>query len=67
MTQFTARLAVRPETQQKAAILASKAVRWDGYEVIGDLVDFLIEDAWQEALLAGKVSAAMLQTEGEPA
>lgn len=61
MTQFYARLAVRPEAQQKAAILASKAVRWKGFEVIGDFVEFVIDDAWQEALQAGKVDEDMLK------
>lgn len=61
MTQFISRLAVRPDTQKKAAILASKAVRWQGFEVIGELVDFFVTDAWQEAKLAGKVTDAMLE------
>lgn len=61
MTQYNARLAVRPETQQKAAILGSKAVRYNGAESIGDLIAAMVEDAWQEALSAGLVREAMLE------
>lgn len=61
MTDLTSRLAVDPKTHQKAQILASSAVRFGGFDEIGSLMRFLLDDAWQEALNAGMVKESMLK------
>lgn len=60
MTDLTARIATDPLTHQKAQILASKGVRFGGFDQISDLVRSLMEDAWQEAMNAGLVNEKML-------
>lgn len=59
MTDLTARLAVDPQTHLKAQIL--RGVRYGGFDEIGALVRFLVDDAWQEALNAGMVKESMLK------
>jgi len=66
MTQLTARIAIDPQTHRKAQVLASAGVRYSGFDQIGDLVRFLLEDAWQEALNAGLVNEKMLVPQTEP-
>jgi len=66
MTQLTARIAIDPQTHRKAQILASAGVRYSGFDQIGDLVRFLLEDAWQEALNAELVNEKMLVPQAEP-
>jgi len=61
MTQLTSRIAIDPKTHRKVQVLASAGVRYAGHDQIGDLVRFLLDDAWQEALNAGLVTDAMLE------
>jgi hypothetical protein len=61
MTDLTARIATDPETLQKVQIL--RGVRYGGFDEIGTLVRFLVDDAWQEAVNAGLVKEAMLKAE----
>ncbi|MBI5933302.1 MAG: hypothetical protein HY867_06305 [Chloroflexi bacterium] len=60
MTNLTARIAIDPKTLQKVQIL--RGVRYGGFDEIGSLVRFLVDDAWQEALNAALVSERMLST-----
>jgi hypothetical protein len=58
-TQFTSRLAVDKPTQKKASLLAR--ARYEGNKTIGELLRYLLEDAWQEAMNAGLVKESMLE------
>jgi hypothetical protein len=60
MSNLTACIAVTPQSNIKATILASRAVRWQGHAQKCDLVEAWISDAWEEAKLAGLVTEAML-------
>lgn len=66
MTALTSRIATDPQTHRKAQVLASTGVRFGGFDQIGDLVRFLLDDAWQEALNAGLVNEKMLKAQSEP-
>jgi hypothetical protein len=67
MTDLTARIAVSPKSNLKATILASRAVRWQGFDQKFALVQAWIDDAWEEAKLAGLVTEAMLGPTAESA
>ena len=60
-TDLTARIAVKPETSQKVGILASRAVCFMGFDEIGKLIEYMGNDAWEEAKVAGLVTEAMLE------
>lgn len=61
MTDLTARIAIDKPTHQKVQILASKAVKFNGFDQIDQLVRSFVDDAWQEALNAGMVKESMLK------
>lgn len=58
-TQYASRLAVTEETRLKAAIL--KTVNYEGFKTIGELISYLVDDAWMDAKGGGLVTDAMLQ------
>lgn len=64
MTILNARIAIDKYAHRKAQVLASRAVRYGGFEQIADLVRFLLDDAWQDALSAGLVQDGMLDQPG---
>ena len=64
MTDLTKRIAVDPQTLLKIQKLRS--AHYGGFDQIGDLARFLIDDAWQEALNAGLVKESMLAESAVP-
>lgn len=59
--RLSSRVAIDPEHHLKLQILASAGVRFMGFDQINLLIHHWIDQAWEDAKLAGLVNNDMLQ------